>query len=363
MDIEIKLVQLPDGTQTDISKAQLLGSTGSLTIGRSERCDIHLPCSELNVSRRHARIDWNDADIVLTDLSTNGTFINDADSAIGHERPQRIAHGDNIKLGDYRLMVVDNSIPSASATITPLPQEEPSDTHNVNTNSTFTPIPEDWLLEPQQPKLSPEPCKAPSRLFAEEVTLNEQALVEAFLRGLGISALEESGAIKLTEPFMEELGQTLRTLDNANSVNQQSLIALQQTLYPLNDGDDTQSTSMETLSTTNVSLADLITQYAGNAYEPSPSEQLQQALTETTIEYQALIRGLLASTKAIKNELAPEMVENAKERAGSDAFLGFKKGHWDCYKRHWNDLDITTIIRSEIAHQQLLEQAENDTTD
>jgi adenylate cyclase len=42
-------------------------------LGRSPQSQIHLP--DTRVSRSHARIDWNGASFLITDLSFNGTFI------------------------------------------------------------------------------------------------------------------------------------------------------------------------------------------------------------------------------------------------------------------------------------------------
>ena len=48
---------------------------GSTTIGRGEQASMRLP--DVGISRRHARLDFDGAQVVLTDLgSTNGTLVN-----------------------------------------------------------------------------------------------------------------------------------------------------------------------------------------------------------------------------------------------------------------------------------------------
>jgi hypothetical protein len=48
---------------------------GSTTIGRGEQATMRLP--DVGISRRHARLDYDGAQVVLTDLgSTNGTLVN-----------------------------------------------------------------------------------------------------------------------------------------------------------------------------------------------------------------------------------------------------------------------------------------------
>jgi FHA domain-containing protein len=50
-------------------------SIGSTVIGRGDQANLRLP--DVGISRRHARIDFDGAQVVLTDLgSTNGTMVN-----------------------------------------------------------------------------------------------------------------------------------------------------------------------------------------------------------------------------------------------------------------------------------------------
>ena len=50
-------------------------SIGSTVIGRGDQANLRLP--DVGISRRHARLDYDGAQVVLTDLgSTNGTMVN-----------------------------------------------------------------------------------------------------------------------------------------------------------------------------------------------------------------------------------------------------------------------------------------------
>jgi hypothetical protein len=50
-------------------------SIGSTVIGRGDQANLRLP--DVGISRRHARLDFDGAQVVLTDLgSTNGTMVN-----------------------------------------------------------------------------------------------------------------------------------------------------------------------------------------------------------------------------------------------------------------------------------------------
>ncbi|HEX6500973.1 MAG TPA: DUF3662 and FHA domain-containing protein [Micromonosporaceae bacterium] len=72
-------------------------SIGSTVIGRGDQANLRLP--DVGISRRHARLDYDGAQVVLTDLgSTNGTMVNG-------QRVSAIAlnPGDMIQLGTTTL--------------------------------------------------------------------------------------------------------------------------------------------------------------------------------------------------------------------------------------------------------------------
>lgn len=67
-------------------------------IGRTSECDVCIPDDD-QVSRVHARLDWDGANWVLVDLgSTNGSFVNDQKVT-----EHRLEPGDVIEIGDTLL--------------------------------------------------------------------------------------------------------------------------------------------------------------------------------------------------------------------------------------------------------------------
>jgi len=75
------------------------GGNQELLLGRSRSCDVTF--SNLNVSRRHARLVFRDGSWILRDLdSTNGTFVNGVRVHRCELRP-----GDWLELGDEPLRV------------------------------------------------------------------------------------------------------------------------------------------------------------------------------------------------------------------------------------------------------------------
>ncbi len=70
-------------------------------IGRHQNNDWVLRDDDRYVSGRHAEIEHRAGAWWVRDLSTNGTFINDADDPLGSERLHQLENGDRIRIGEY----------------------------------------------------------------------------------------------------------------------------------------------------------------------------------------------------------------------------------------------------------------------
>lgn len=77
----------------------------SLTIGRGAECDWALPDPLKSLSRRHCQLECVGGAWQVRDLSSNGTFVNQAASAIGRDAVHALQSGDRIRLGDYEIEV------------------------------------------------------------------------------------------------------------------------------------------------------------------------------------------------------------------------------------------------------------------
>ena len=88
-----------------------------IIIGRDEDCQLVM--SDIAVSRRHARISFENDHFVLTDLSSgNGTFLNGV-----RVQQERLSPGDEIIIGERTLRFVElNEAPATSAAM-PVPQD------------------------------------------------------------------------------------------------------------------------------------------------------------------------------------------------------------------------------------------------
>ncbi len=71
----------------------LLPTDEPLVIGRNPRASVHV--NDPRVSRRHAQIEWNRSQFLLTDFSSNGTWVrfNASQTAVTLKRESCILHG------------------------------------------------------------------------------------------------------------------------------------------------------------------------------------------------------------------------------------------------------------------------------
>jgi type VI secretion system FHA domain protein len=76
----------------------------SLTVGREPDNDLMLPDPSKQVSRYHCAIEDHGGNIVVIDLSANGTFLNYGKVPLGRV-PTPLSDGDILSVGSYELMV------------------------------------------------------------------------------------------------------------------------------------------------------------------------------------------------------------------------------------------------------------------
>ena len=80
-------------------------SVAGSTLGRGTTNAIVLPDHERIVSTRHASIRHELGQFIITDHSTNGTFLNDSPMPLGPEKSVPLQNGDVVIVGKYRLQV------------------------------------------------------------------------------------------------------------------------------------------------------------------------------------------------------------------------------------------------------------------
>jgi len=139
-------------------------------LGRSRNCNWHLPNPENAISSRHCEIRRDRDFFILKDLSTNGTFVNDAAERMTEEH--FINAGDLIRIGQYEVVAsfeteavaAPGPVPDVAAEPAPAPMAE----------AAAEPAPEpvaEAAAEPAPepaPEAAPEPAPAPVAEAAPE---------------------------------------------------------------------------------------------------------------------------------------------------------------------------------------------------
>jgi type VI secretion system protein len=97
------ILSVPGRTKLDNGEsAQLLLDRHGAVIGRSAHADWSLPDPKNHVSSRHCEISYRNGVYLLSDRSTNGTFVNGSAERLG--AMHAIRDGDRITIGGYELL-------------------------------------------------------------------------------------------------------------------------------------------------------------------------------------------------------------------------------------------------------------------
>ena len=119
---------------------------GRIVIGRGVESDWVLKDPERTISKRHCIIERVERGYEITDLSTNGVFLNDDDDPIGIGNSRLLRHGDRVRIGSYALfvdlsppqhaaspeLVRFDGEPGASSPIVPVAQRPTLTTHGLS---------------------------------------------------------------------------------------------------------------------------------------------------------------------------------------------------------------------------------------
>ncbi|GGE53898.1 type VI secretion system-associated FHA domain protein TagH [Actibacterium pelagium] len=77
---------------------------GSLTVGRGPTNDLVLPDPDRTLSKNHFVIEDHNGNVMIVDLSTNGTFLNYSKIPLG-KTPTPLNNGDILSVGGYEMVV------------------------------------------------------------------------------------------------------------------------------------------------------------------------------------------------------------------------------------------------------------------
>lgn len=123
MLMELRVVSTHQSHLKDNASIEFEGDL--LSIGRSSDNHWVLPDENLHLSGKHCIINRKNDQFVITDLSTNGVFIDSQELPLGRGRSAVLKHGTAIRMGDYKI-VVSIDQPNSNSSYTELhPTIEP----------------------------------------------------------------------------------------------------------------------------------------------------------------------------------------------------------------------------------------------
>lgn len=102
----------------EVVHLECAGSPPSISIGREAPCEVMIS-DDPDLSRRHARVFWNNSSWMLDDLnSSNGTFIGEFQAARRLSEPAAIKDGQIFRVGLTRMRLesaTDERVATAAA--------------------------------------------------------------------------------------------------------------------------------------------------------------------------------------------------------------------------------------------------------
>ena len=101
MTLKLIMIRCPDDVAPE--RREVLG--GEFSIGRGKDNQWVVPDADRHLSKKHCELIYGAGEWELHDLSTNGTFLNNASDPIGKGASQKLRHGDRIKFGLYEIEV------------------------------------------------------------------------------------------------------------------------------------------------------------------------------------------------------------------------------------------------------------------
>ena len=99
MQLELTVLRCPDAVPPEARTV----TGGEFTVGRGPGVDWVLPDPERLLSKRHFTVAFRSGSWQLADTSTNGTFLNTDDSALGGGEVRTLRNGDRVRLGAYEI--------------------------------------------------------------------------------------------------------------------------------------------------------------------------------------------------------------------------------------------------------------------
>ncbi len=116
MTLKLAMIRCPDNVAPQ--RREVRG--GEFSIGRSQDNEWVIADPDRHLSKKHCLLVYGGGEWALHDLSTNGTFLNQASEPVGRGVVQKLRSGDRIKFGLYEIEItIDEEEEAASGPLRP----------------------------------------------------------------------------------------------------------------------------------------------------------------------------------------------------------------------------------------------------
>lgn len=333
------------------------------SVGRAPDNDWVLPDPERYLSAHHASIDYQGGAYFLSDKSTNGVFVNDADQPVGRGSPIRLYDGDRLRMGQYRIEVsiLNVSLEGKKDSGIFVADEVDEDDRSGEKRPT------DLNLD----LLGPEPPMPPPAEPVEDFSLIEDLDAIIDTRVIGEDELEdyeEEITQEVAEFEVENLAEAARLVFEAAGIDPRKIPQGRERQFLLTAGRmlrisvsgllgvlrarakvktelDLEQTGLKPGENNPLKFApdvdqalDALLFYRGIEYLPP-----MDALEEAYVDLQAHEKALVAAMKAAFDEqLAGFDPDQLEERFNKGLRRGALKGiskpakYWDLYREHYD---------------------------
>jgi type VI secretion system FHA domain protein len=342
MSLTLSILAGPDG----IALERRVFPGGSFSLGRAVENDWVLADPQRHLSKRHCTIAFRDLFWEVTDLSTNGTFLNSEREPIGNGTVRDLRDGDRLRLGTYQLAVaIAEAVPVVSAKPSPPFDIEniledidqfdgpPQPDHTPGVEDAFAPprpvvlLGEDWDLSDSE---TPVPAKAPAPALAPALrpdcnTPEPADLMAAFLRGAGMRGVQPPDPVAA----MEELGAAFRTFVGGL---RETLVAraavksefrIEQTMIRARGNNPLKFSASD-----DDALLALVG--AGRRSDIGPAEAVAEAFRDIRLHELATMSAMQTAVRGMLRELAPEKL---REGGGQSLLPSQRKVRaWDAFE-------------------------------
>ena len=346
------------------------------TLGRAASADWLLPDPERVVSSVHAVIEFNGHGYRITDKSTNGLFINRSVEALGEGNSHELRNGDLLSLGDYEIKVAlianeDTQLREKSVLLpTKLTKDHSPEgfavsefmapqLHNLASQSEptaashssvipdlvlddhFLPpqslIPDDWNNHWQE---QTESVKAPAKLNAvatpgrDAVKNNrpdDSACLQAFLKGLGVTDVNES--LVGSQVWWEQLGQAFsQSLSGVLTVMRERSQVKRRFRVNQTTFEQKENNPLKFSASVDDAFYNLFNRQ-GASFIPA-RQAIAEAFSDISKHEAAIIAGAHGAMAGMLNNLSPEKLEATDSAVGFIDKLNPAKQHARCWARY-----------------------------